>query len=464
MLRRSCIEIMLKNEFIQEIREMLGDQLPAFLLALDESPALALRVNPLRPGASAAAAEFLGDPVPWAQYGYYLKEGLRPGASLAHQLGAFYMQEASAMVSASVMDAQPGEKILDLCAAPGGKTTQLAAAMRGEGILISNEPIPNRAKILAENLERLGVVNDVAVCAYPDHLAKKWPEFFDGVLVDAPCSGEGMFRREPASRGEWAPGSPTGCAKRQADILDSAAIMVRPGGRLVYSTCTFNRSENERTIEAFLSRHPEFSIESFSLPGIGESVNGCLRVWPHLVRGDGHFVAKLRKADREIAPEPRRARRKGSEGSRPKPVRAPRTVSEESPEQLLARLENEVCTIPEVLRDGKLIRQADYIHLLPKDAPSFDGIKTVKPGLCLMRVGRSHVQPMPALAMACCGADATPHPGYERCVGRAHRTIELTESEALAALNGEFPNFSAPPGRHLLTFHSLPLLYHKVAG
>ena len=302
---------MLKNEFVNEIREMLGDETPAFLRALDEKPTLAMRVNPLRPGAFEAAQEFLGDPVPWADNAYYIKEGARPGASFQHDLGAFYLQEASAMVSASVLRAQPGEKILDLCAAPGGKTTQIAAAMMGEGLLISNEPIPNRAKVLAENLERMGVVNAVAVNAYPDQLAKSWPETFDAILVDAPCSGEGMFRREPASRDEWQPGSPEGCAKRQAEILDEAAKMLKPGGRLVYSTCTFNRTENEGSIISFLERHPEFSYENFELDEIGQSECGMLRVWPHKVRGDGHFVAKLRKSEASDAKKVREKKKKG---------------------------------------------------------------------------------------------------------------------------------------------------------
>ena len=326
---------MLKTEFINEIREMLGDETPAFLRALDEKPTLALRVNPLRSGAMDAAAPFIDDKVPWSDCGYYIKEDTRPGASLAHDLGAFYLQEASAMVSASVLRARPGEKILDLCAAPGGKTTQIAGSMNGEGLLISNEPVPNRAKILAENLERMGVPNAIAVCAYPDQLAKKWPDFFDALLVDAPCSGEGMFRREPASRDEWQPGSPAGCAKRQAEILDEAAKMLRPGGRLVYSTCTFNRMENEGSIRNFLERHPEFSPEDFELDGIGRSECGMLRVWPHRVRGDGHFVAKLRKSEDAKAKPMGKKKIKGG-----KPVvKAVKCVSDESPEQLLKRLE-----------------------------------------------------------------------------------------------------------------------------
>ena len=437
---------MLKNEFVNEIREMLGDETPAFLRALDDKPTLAMRVNPLRPGALEAAQEFLGDPVPWADNAYYIKEGARPGASFQHDLGAFYLQEASAMVSASVLRAQPGEKILDLCAAPGGKTTQIAAAMMGEGLLVSNEPIPNRAKVLAENLERMGVVNAVAVNAYPDQLAKSWPETFDAILVDAPCSGEGMFRREPASRDEWQPGSPEGCAKRQAEILDEAAKMLKPGGRLVYSTCTFNRTENEGSITSFLERHPEFSYENFELDEIGQSECGMLRVWPHKVRGDGHFVAKLRKSE---ASDGKKVREKKKKGGKPMTARPAKTVSEETPEQLLARLEKDICKIPESLRRGQLIRQADYVHILPEGTPDLTGIKTAKPGLCLMRVGRSHVQPHQALA---------------RAAGKtAHQHIELTDDEFEKFRAGEKTiRPDARPGWVLLTWKGLPVGFVKV--
>ena len=288
--------IPLPSEFMQNIEEMLGCEAPAFFASLEQPPTLALRINPARENALTAAEAFIDGPVPWARDSYYLRAGARPGAGIAHAAGAFYLQEASAMVSAAILDAQPGERVLDLCAAPGGKTTQIAAALAGEGLLISNEPEPARAKVLAANLERMGVRNATVTNAYPDALAARWPEYFDAVLCDAPCSGEGMFRREPDSRAEWRSASPAGCAKRQAEILDRAAELLRPGGRLVYSTCTFNKSENEDTIAAFLARHPEFAPEDFSLPGAGASEGGCIRIWPHRQRGDGHFAAKLRKA------------------------------------------------------------------------------------------------------------------------------------------------------------------------
>ena len=198
------------------------------------------------------------------------------------------------MLPAAVLNAQPGEHVLDLCAAPGGKSTQSGLRMGGQGVLVCNEPVWERAKILSQNIERMGIPNALVVSAYPDQLAQRWPEAFDAIQVDAPCSGEGMFRRHPETRAEWSPESPAGCAKRQAEILDRAAEMLRPGGRMVYSTCTMNRTENEDTVDAFLSRHADFSAEAFSLPG-ADAPDGMLTCYPHRMKGEGHFVAFLRK-------------------------------------------------------------------------------------------------------------------------------------------------------------------------
>ena len=373
--------IPLPSEFIQSIEEMLGSEAPAFFASLEQPPTLALRLNPARENALSAAEAFIADPVPWAKNGYYLRSGARPGAGIANAAGAFYLQEASAMVSAAILDAQPGERILDLCAAPGGKTTQIAAALGGEGLLISNEPEPARAKVLAANLERMGVRNAAVTNAYPDALSARWPEYFDALLCDAPCSGEGMFRREPDSRTEWRSASPAGCAKRQAEILDRAAELVRPGGRLVYSTCTFNRNENEDTIAAFLSRHPEFEPEDFSLPGVGASENGCIRIWPHRQRGDGHFAAKLRK------------------GGSAKRREAPAFRIDRECAALIDRLEAEVCALPGALK-ARLVRLGDYLYAIPAECPDTKGLKLASAGVCLLRIGKNYIEPAHALAMA----------------------------------------------------------------
>ena len=274
--------------FLTEIRALLGGETDAFLAEMERPYAHTLRLNPFRENAEAAAAPFIEGTVPWCAAGRYYKEDARPGLSPLHFAGAYYIQEASAMAPAAVLDVQPGDRVLDLCAAPGGKSGQLAAALAGEGLLVSNEPEPSRVKILSATMERLGVSNCIVVNSLPEKLSPVLPEFFDKILVDAPCSGEGMFRRDPATREEWTPASPAGCAARQAFILDHAAKMLRPGGRMAYSTCTFNRAENEETIRSFLERHPEFTPVSFSLPGVGESKDGCLRLWPHRLRGEGH--------------------------------------------------------------------------------------------------------------------------------------------------------------------------------
>jgi len=279
----------LPQEFIDRMAAQLGDELPAFLRTYEEPYQRGIRLNPFK---AATEPEGMLDDVPWEPTGHYLSMESRAGASVLHEAGAWYLQEPSAMIPAAVLSPVPGEHVLDLCAAPGGKTTQLGLRMAGRGTLVCNEPIHDRAKILSRNVERMGLPNAVVVSAWPEQLAKAWPEAFDAIQCDAPCSGEGMFRRHPETREEWSPESPAGCAKRQGDILDSAAAMLRPGGRLVYSTCTLNRIENEGVIEAFLERHPDFALRPFALPGL-DAPKGMLTIYPHRVRGEGHFVALL---------------------------------------------------------------------------------------------------------------------------------------------------------------------------
>ena len=288
--------------FLDECREILKDGFPAFLRALALPPRRALRLNPQRNGAEQAAAPFLPDGaprVPWEPLGRYLAADAKPGAGIAHAAGAFYLQDASAMAPVAALDPRPGERVLDLCAAPGGKSGQIAARLNGQGFLLSNEIEFSRARILLGNLERLGVTNAFVTSAPAEALARVLPAFFDRVLVDAPCSGEGMFRRDPEAASQWNPDAPAGCAARQTAILNDAARMVRPGGKLVYSTCTFNRLENEGTVREFLRAHPDFEPDAFELPGVGASQDGCLRLWPHRIEGEGHFLARFTRKGEE---------------------------------------------------------------------------------------------------------------------------------------------------------------------
>ena len=423
----------LREEFLNNTRKMLGDETPAFLRALEDAPALALRLNPRRAGAEGAAAAFVdGTAVPWAADGRYLKreDGLKPGSSIAHAAGAFYLQEASAMASAAALDARPGELILDLCAAPGGKSTQIAAALGDAGALVSNDPEPSRARALAGNLERMGAPGALVVSALPEKLADAWPERFDALLVDAPCSGEGMFRREPDARREWSPASPEGCAKRQAGILDQAARLLAPGGRLVYSTCTFNDLENEGSVRGFLARHPEFAPEDFALPGVGASDDGMLRIWPHRARGDGHFVARLRKAgalSRQDAPAPR--------------------IDKEAT-AFLDALQGDACALPEAWSGMRFLRAGDRLYARPAAIPDASGLRVVSPGLCLLRAGRNYVEPEHALAMA-----LPPE--------RALRRAELDDAQARAFLRGEAIGMDGEKGWTLALWRGMPLGWGK---
>lgn len=284
----------LPKAFVERMAEQLGSELSAFLCTYEQPYQRGIRMNPLKKANVDDWPEGILAPVPWEPTGFYLTQESKAGAEILHEAGAWYLQEPSAMIPAAVLNAQPGERILDLCAAPGGKTTQNALRMAGQGTIVCNEPIADRARILSRNVERMGIPNAIVISAWPEKLAAMWPEAFDAIQCDAPCSGEGMFRRHPETRDEWNPEAPAGCAKRQGDILDSAAVMLRQGGRMVYSTCTLNRIENEDVVEAFLLRHPDFELVPFELPGLS-APEGMLTIYPHRIKGEGHFVALLRR-------------------------------------------------------------------------------------------------------------------------------------------------------------------------
>lgn len=423
----------LPEAFLNNMHALLGDEYPAFLRAMEAPAALALRLNPKRHGAEDAAIPYIDGPVAWCGEGRYLAPlgEDRPGSSIAHAAGAFYLQEASAMASAAVLDPIPGERVLDLCAAPGGKSTQIAAALGDRGLLVSNDPELSRAQALAGNLERMGAAGAIVTSALPGKLAARCSERFDAILVDAPCSGEGMFRRDPAARDEWNAASPEGCARRQAEILDQAARMLRPGGRLVYSTCTFNQLENEGSVLGFLSRHTDFAPEDFELPGVGPSHSGMLRLFPHRVRGDGHFVARLRRMG--VGP-----------ADKTPPVRQDRAVT-----AFLDAIERDACRL-DIVDGMRILRQGDWLYARHPACPDLEGLRVINPGLCLARLGRNHIEPAHALAM-------TIDPG---CARRRH---ELDKAAARAWLRGEPVSCDGEKGWTLALYRDMPLGWGKVS-
>jgi len=277
----------LPEAYVTRMRAQLGEEsFAAYLRAMDDSPRRALRVNTLKTSAEdfCAQADFSLSPTGLLPGSFFFEDGVAIGRHPLHAAGLCYVQEPAAQIPASLSGARPGIAALDLCAAPGGKTTQLAAMMRNAGLLVANEPVRSRAEILTGNLERLGVTNSLVTSMRPDALADSLGACFDLILVDAPCSGEGMFRKDETAIREWSPEHVLSCAARQGQILLSAARLLKPGGRLVYATCTFSREENEGAVEAFLLEHPDFSLAE------------SRRMYPHTSVGEGQYMALLDRA------------------------------------------------------------------------------------------------------------------------------------------------------------------------
>lgn len=278
------------------MKDLLGNEYPAYLASFENPPFRGIRLNTLKCSADVlkASLPFPLEPSPFSPLGYLLpKSAEKIGRLPMHHAGAFYVQEPSAASAVTVLNPQPGEKILDLCAAPGGKSTQIAALLGGKGLLWSNEAVHNRAGILLSNMERMGIRNAIVSCCGPDVLCSRLEGYFDRVLVDAPCSGEGMFRRSEEAIQDWSPEHVKSCAVRQLAILESACTAVKGNGVLVYSTCTFSREENEEVVAKFLTSHSDFKLSdcgtTFGRPAF---LPQARRVFP-MDGGEGHFVAKL---------------------------------------------------------------------------------------------------------------------------------------------------------------------------
>ena len=441
----------LPEAYIAQMKRLLGEAgFFAYEQSLSQPVTRALRVNLLlRPdGSLPCPVEGVGERVPWAKGCYFVEGDARPGLSPLHEGGLFYLQEPSALSAVSVLAPQPGERVLDLCAAPGGKSTQIAGLMQGRGLLVCNEPVPSRAQILSRNVERMGVRNAIVTSAMPAQLAPRFPAFFDRILVDAPCSGEGMFRRQPEARDEWSAGSPRGCADRQLEILEAAAKMLAPGGALVYSTCTFNDTENEGVLARFTAAHPEFALEPFALPGLPSGSRGYVHLYPHEIRGEGHFVSLLRKSpDAPGAPEneekPRRAVKPArGRGEQAKKAQQPAIAV---PEDVLA---------PGVSFD-RLHAAGGSLWALPEgldDLSRLDGLRVLRTGLLLAHAEGRRAEPDHALAMALTPCEAA-------------RTAELDEAQALAYQAGETLELGdLEPGYTLLTLRGVSLGFGKQAG
>ncbi len=397
--------------FLRRMEAQLGSDFAAFCATLQEQPKKALHINSIKTD-RAELSELLNLPLPVLSEnpdGASVPNAFNPNATPLHAAGLFYMQEATAQapVASAALPEEP--VVLDLCAAPGGKSAQLAAKMRG-GVLFSNEIVPSRAEVLAGNLERMGVVNAIVTNSEPKPLCERLKARCDLVLVDAPCAGEAMFRKDEQAVRDWSLEHVETCAVRQRAILEDAAKAVKPGGALVYSTCSFSPQENEETVRYFLDRHTEFSIVETQ------------RLYPHTSAGEGQFFAVLSRQGMRVP----------SVFSIGKSDKVP--VFETFQEQL--RLPAGQIRL---LKDGRVL-------LLPAMPFPFDGVKLVRAGLLLGELRGSRFEPAHALAMA---GKETPF----------YRTCALSFDEAMRYLRGETLQRDAEKGYGAATFagHALGL-------
>ena len=451
----------LPEAFLDRMKTMLGDEYTEFAAAYDKERLYALRYNPLKSGRE----EFLKrnpfklNPVPWCNEGFYYDKCAydtddslpQPGKHPFHEAGAYYIQEPSAMAAAEALEPKAGEKILDLCAAPGGKTTHIAGKMMGKGLLVSNEIIPDRARILSQNVERMGISNAVVCNETPERLAGFFPMFFDRILVDAPCSGEGMFRKDETAIEMWSLENVEMCADRQLDILEQAAKMLKAGGVLVYSTCTFSPQENEGVISEFIRKHDEFvveetKLENFFSQGEGkcvenpvEGIEHTMRLWPHKIAGEGHFIAKLRKAD-GLTTKLLQIKEQSIDGVK---------LCREFLEKELG-VSNKVRD--ELEQNGRFILFGEQIYLVPVDMIPLKGIKVIRAGLHLGMNKKNRFEPAHALALYL--------PPDE-----VKRRYEMTEEETAKYLRGEtFICDNVLKGWTLLTTGGYSIGFGKAGG
>jgi NOL1/NOP2/sun family putative RNA methylase len=430
------------------MQRLLGGEYASFLASYEKEHFSALRLNTLKVNAEdfGKINPFQLRAVPWAEAAYYYDGSERPGKHPYYYAGLYYIQEPSAMAPVELLDVRPGDRVLDLCAAPGGKSTQIAAKLKQSGVLVANDPHPDRAKVLAKNIERAGIRNAVVLNDQPEALAKAFPRYFTKILVDAPCSGEGMFRKDEEMARHWDEQAPGRYAELQKRILREAVQMLAPGGTLVYSTCTFSPEENEGVVAEFVHAHPWMEVvpagEAFGFaPGRPdwleeianaaalpepekEAVAQTWRLWPHLVQGEGHYAAVLRRREQPggvSANEGQEANKAwGETGKRPGGKGRNRLESDDVVRGFAQFVREHLVSFPE----GEPVLLGPHLYLTRPDVPPLHGVHPVRPGWYVGSGNRGRFTPSQALAMGLTKREAL-------------RSLSLTEEEAVRYLKGE---------------------------
>ena len=441
---------MYPEAFLERMKQLLDTEYPAFLESLNREPCKGLRLNPLKADEEKFLSRlpFTLSPVPWAEHGFYYENSDTPGKHPYHEAGVYYIQEPSAMSAVPHLNLSPGEKVLDLCAAPGGKSTQIGCALKGKGLLVTNEIHPARAKALSSNIERLGITNSLVVNESPNRLADFFPEFFDKILVDAPCSGEGMFRKNKEAVSEWSPNNVKRCAERQDEVLIEAAKMLKPGGRLVYSTCTFAPEENEGTLERFLSNHPDFALLETK------------RLYPYKVKGEGHFVGVLEKKVR--------TENASISTNNAKKDAVSNDILKKAPVEFSDFLSNTFSEDGIDFFHNVLLKESagfslfgEQLYLLPKGLPSLKGLKILRPGLHLGTLKKNRFEPSHGLALTLTNA----HVKRSVCFSPESSEInDYLEGQSLNLPPDALPRLANQKGWCLVFVDQYSLGWSKLSG
>lgn len=438
--------------FEKSFQDLMGEnEYQAFKASFDDKRHYGLRVNTLKIRTD-EFLEFMNkplEPIPWVEQGFYYPEGESFGKHPAYHAGLYYIQEPSAMMPAHVLSPMPGEKVLDLCAAPGGKTTHLGCQMQNTGLLVTNDISPKRVKALVKNVELMGLANCFVVNETPQRLKEIYPEYFDRILLDVPCSGEGMFRKDREAVQSYSRYKSTECVALQREIVASAYAMLKPGGTMVYSTCTFNPDENERNIEHFINT---YNLEVDELEPVGgfehsrarwtesgdAALSGGLRLWPHKARGEGHFVCRLKKS----------GNRPGNEASVPSPA-----FTSKDAEQAFKAFQSFLDENMNGFEHGVYHLRGASLYRLPSFMEEVPAIKWDKAGLYLGEFQKGRFEPSQSLVMASKPQD------FKRIL-----RLERQDQNIIRYLKGETLFADGEKGYTVVCMEDFPLGWAKQDG
>ena len=447
----------LPEAFLCRMKEMLGSEYEAFLESYTKPRTFGLRLNTAKisAGEFEKIVPFPVTPIPWVKNAYFYPADVRPSRCPLYQAGLYYLQEPSAMTPASCLPAEPGDVVLDLCAAPGGKATALGAALKGEGLLVANDISASRARALLRNLELFGVTNSLIVNETPARLLERFPAYFGKILLDAPCSGEGMFRKEEALAKDWTPEKSRELSQIQRELILQAADMLRPGGLLLYSTCTFAPTEDEGVVSWLLEKRPDMKLleipqhSGFSpgVPGWGngmESLKRCVRLFPHKIDGEGHFMALLKK-----------------DGTGDNIRESVKTRTDPATEKWLRLFFDEIGlrTLGGKPFDfSRVETKGDKVYYLPPDSADFRGLVFLRNGLYLGDLKKNRFEPSQPFALALHKGDVE---GTISLPVSDLRLERYLKGETLPIAPGEAAHGK---GWHLLCVEGWPLGFGKLVN